>query len=163
MAKINNPFVAVEHSIDAQTDFDEDYIELEHKDVVKKTGDGEDDYVLVTKHIPHRTPIAEVVARDSGTCSIRAIMDQVLRTNDQSLLPTPMPKDGVTNDITGVPDNLLDLDNLNKDMAAKYEALPDELKKGRSFAEFCELITQDEFMQFIASIVPKKAEKDGDK
>ena len=117
----------------------------------------------MTKEIIHKTPIAEVVGRDADTCSIQSIMAQVLRTGDMSLLPAAMPKDGITNDYTGVPDNLLDLDNLNKDMAAKYDALPDELKKGRSFAEFCELITQDEFMQFIASIAPKKeAEKDGD-
>ena len=158
-----NPFCPFKHDVPAQDKFDSEYIDIELKDVVKKTGEGEDDFVIVTKEILHRTPIDEVVSRDSGTCSIQAIMAQVLRTGDQSLIPAGMPKDGVVNDITGVPDNLLDLDNLNKEMAAKFDALPEELKKGRSFAEFCELINQDEFMQFIASIVPKKeAKKDGD-
>lgn len=158
-----NPFRPFKHAIPGQDNFDTEYVDIELKDVVKKTGEGEDDFVIITKEILHRTPIDEVVSRDSGTCSIRAIMDQVLRTGDTSLIPVGMPKDGVINDVTGVPDNLLDLDNLNKEMAAKFEALPDELKKGRSFAEFCELINQDEFMQFIASIAPKKeAKKDGD-
>lgn len=163
MSKINNPFVPG-CCLPAQKsgDWDSEYLEVENKDVVKKTGDGEDDFVIVTKHIIHKTPVKEVVGRDSGTCSIKAIMDQVLRTGDQSLYPNPMPKDGITNDYTGVPDNLLDLDNLNKEMAAKFEALPDELKKGRSFAEFCELINQDEFLQFIAALTPKKEEKVGD-
>lgn len=158
-----NPFVSRKHEIHLQDNWDTDYISLEFKDIVKKTGEGDEDYVLVTKTIINKEPIDEVVARDSGTCSVRDIMEKVIRTGDQSLIPAGMPKDGITNDYTHVPDNLLDLDNLNKEMAAKFEALPDELKKGRSFAEFCELINQDEFMQFIASIAPKKeAKKDGD-
>ena len=131
--KVNNPFIPCDRECPGQGDWDTDYIELEHKVVVKKTGEGEDDYVLITKHIVHKTPIAEVVARDAGTCSIQAIMAQVLKTGDTSLLPTPHPKDGVVNDITGVPDNLMDLDNQMKAMEAKFAALPDSLKKGRSF------------------------------
>lgn len=144
--------------------WDEEYISYEVKDIVKKTGEGEDDFVLTQKIIEHREPIAEVVGRDAGTTGIKAVMERALRTGDPSILPPPLSASGVTNDYTNVPDNLLDAENYAKEMESRFNALPEEIRKGRTFEQFCQFFGQEEFDNWIKSMTPKQEEKkEGDK
>lgn len=119
------------------------------------------------KHIEHREPIVEVVNRDAGTTGILPILQRVALTEDISILPTPMDKTGVTNDYTNVPDNLLDAENYAKKMQAAFDALPEEIKKGRNFNDFCNSFGQDELSAYIGAMMAlnqsKTEKKDGDK
>ena len=158
MEKINSPFIP-KKTVYHEYKFDEEYVSYEVKDVVKKIGEGEEDFVITQKLIEKREPIKEVIARDAGTTGIQAVMQRALLTGDTSILPDPLPKTGVVSDYTEVPDNLLDADLYAKAMEAKFNALPEEVRKGRSFDEFCQFFTQDEFNAWMNAMLPKKEEK----
>lgn len=151
MPKCTSPFKYRGHH-KGQDKFDKDYVDYKHKEVVKKIGEGEDDYVISIKHIEVRTPISEVVNRDAGTTGIHAVMQRVALTGDESLYPEPLPKTGVTNDYTNAPNNLLDAENYAKRMEAAFNELPENLRKGRNFNDFCNSFTQEELTTYLAAL-----------
>lgn len=168
MSSFVSPFASRKNYVSkGQDNWDTDYIDYKIKDIVKKTGEGEEDFVIVQKITEVRTPIQEVVDRDAGTTGIKALMERVALTGDDTLLNgTAISKDGVTSDYTKCPGDLMEVDLMAKRAVAAYDALPDEIKKGRSFNDFCNSFTTDEYALWVASLVKanKKADekKDGD-
>lgn len=167
MAKFQSPFIPHNRVKFEKRQFDTEYVTPRIKDVVQKTGEGEEDFVVVQKITYEKTPIAEVLARDHGTTSIQAVIDRFALTGDASVLPSAMPKDGVTNDVTGCPEDLLEADIMAKRAVAAFDSLPDDLKKGRSFGDFCATFTQDEYAIWLAALAgqnktEKVDKKDGD-
>ena len=160
--KKNSPFLVSNVETIFQKDFDEFYIDYELKQVVKKVGDGEDEFIIEDKVIEHKRDIRQEINAQADQVGVYNLMKRVALTGDDSLMPEPMPKTGVTSDYTNVPDNLLDADLLAKQRKAEFDALPDSIKKGRSFEQFVSSFTQDEFNVWLKSLAPEK-EKEGDK
>lgn len=156
-----SPFLKSEVKTIFQKEFDKYYIDYEIKQVVKKVGDGDEDFVIENKIIEHKRDIAQEINAQADQVGVYNLMKRVALTGDDSLLPPPLEKTGVTSDYTGVPDNLLDADLMAKERIAQFNALPDELKKGRNFEEFMTTFTQDEFSIWLNSLKPQD-KKEGD-
>lgn len=165
--KLKSPFIAGfwQHDIEAQGNWDEDYITYELKDTVVKTGEGEEDFVIQTKIIEHRDNIAEVIAKDADSVGVANLIQRVLRTGDESLMPPPLGTDGRLDDGTRCPDNLLDAVNMAEDAYKVYESLPEEIRKGRDLEQFANSFTAQEFIDFLTAQQKKvdpQEKKDGD-
>ena len=158
-----NPFLASKVKTIFTKDFDEFYIDYEVKQVVKKVGDGEEDFIIEDKVIEHKRDIRQEINSQADQVGVYNLMKRIALTGDDSLMPEPMPKTGVTSDFTGVPDNLLDADLLAKQRIEQFNALPDSLKKGRSFEEFMSTFNQEEFNVWLKSMMPQEEKKEGDK
>ena len=156
-----SPFVKSNVKTIFQDKFDEFYIDYEIKQVVKKIGEGEEDFIVEDKIIEHKRDIVQEINAQADQVGVYNLMKRIAMTKDDSLMPEPMPKTGVTSDFTNVPDNLLDADLMAKERIKQFNALPDSLKKGRSFEEFVNTFNQDEFNVWLKSMQPVK--KDGDK
>jgi hypothetical protein len=157
-----NPFLVSNVPTKFQDNFDEFYVDYEIKQVVKKVGDGEEDFIIEDKVIEHKRDIKQEINAQADDVGVYNLMKRVALTGDDSLMPEPMPKTGVTSDYTNVPDNLLDADLMAKQRIAEFDSLPDALKKGRSFEEFMSSFTQDEFSAWLSSLAPVD-KKEGDK
>lgn len=162
MAKMSkSPFVVCNVPNNPQKDFDEFYIDYEIKDIVKKVGDGEEDFVITQKIIEHKRDIVQEINSQADSVGVYNLIKRVALTGDESLYPEPMPKTGVVSDYTNVPDNLLDADLMAKQRLNDFNNLPDSLKKGRSFEEFMTSFNQEEFNAWLSSIKPVE-KKEGD-
>lgn len=145
--------------------WDQDYITYELKDYVVKSGEGDEDFVVKTKVIEHRDNIAEVIAKDADSVGVANLIERVLRTGDESLLPPPLGNEGRLDDGTLAPDNLLDAVNMAEEAYKTYESLPEELRKGRDLEQFANSFTAQEFIDFLTAQQKKvepQEKKDGD-
>lgn len=158
-----SPFLASNVKTIFTKNFDEFYIDYEVKQVVKKVGDGEEDFIIEDKVIEHKRDIRQEINSQADQVGVYNLMKRIALTGDDSLMPEPMAKTGITSDYTGVPDNLLDADLLAKKRIEQFNALPDSLKKGRSFEEFMNTFNQDEFNVWLKSMMPQENQKEGDK
>lgn len=140
---------------------DEYYLDIKLVDKVKKIGEGEDDYIIVKKEVITKTKIDEVIQAQADEVGLDNLLKKFAITGDPSVLPEAMPEDGVTFDMTGMPQDLIEADNYFKAMKAKFDALPEELKQGRDFSAFMATINQQQFDAYIASLEPKQKEKEG--
>lgn len=138
---------------------DEYYFDVKLVDKVKKIGDGEDDYIIVKKEVITKTKIDEVIQAQADEVGLDNLLKKFAITGDPSVLPEAMPEDGVTFDMTAMPQDLIEADNYFKAMKAKFDALPDSLKQGRDFSAFMATINQQQFDAYIASLQPKVEEK----
>ena len=122
--KKRSPFMPGAHTekFDGQDNWDQDYITYEVKDVVKKTGEGEEDYVIIHKIIEHRDNIAETINSQADDVGIQAMLKRFALTQDPSVFPEPLPKDGVLNDVSGVPDNLLNTTNNERAILLSFKS-----------------------------------------
>lgn len=158
-----SPFIPREVKVKGQEHFDEYYITMRPKKVVKKTGEGEDDYVLVTKFVEEKQNIKELINSQSSEVGIYNLLDRVAKTGDESLLPKPHDdKNGVLTDITGYPEDLMEAHRIANAGADAFMTLPEELKKGRSLEEFAKNISDEEAAAFIKAFIAKRFAKKDD-
>lgn len=144
----------------AETDFDTEYENITIVDKVKKTGSGDDDYVIVKEVLVEKTPIQEVIDADADSVGVYNIMKQVLRTGDTSLLPVDK---GGNYDLVDAPDNLMELAAMGDKAAADFANLPGELTKGLDMKNFVESLTQEQFDAFIKAVAERNAPKENNK
>lgn len=140
-----------------QTDFDTDYISISIVDVVKKTGEGENDFIIEKKVVEEREPIADVVARDADQVGVYNIIKQVMRTGDTSLLPMDDGKCHV--DLVDAPETLMEVKAMGQEASDKFGQLDPSLVKGRTLAEFVQSLTESEFNDFINALKGRHADK----
>lgn len=155
-------------SFDGQKDFDKFYIDRVIKQVVKKTGDGEDDYILVEKIIESKRDIAKEIHSQSGDVGIDSYLKSFELTGES---PIESFK-GVSSEIvdyTKMPDNLADAQLLASKTGDLFASLPKDIVGRMSYEEFIQSFTQEKFDAYIKSLTPpvdeKKVEekKDGEK
>lgn len=164
MATPTSPFQVCERKFPAYPCSEEEIIELERYDVlVKSNPDDETDFVtqekVRVKSSVNRTDYINSFRDDVG---IENILKKVALSGDVSLLNqikrTELPKD--LNDPEGreIVQDLTPLFNGEKgaaklgDLAQQiYASLPADLVGGRSFAEFCENVTDADIAAYIAS------------
>lgn len=145
---------------DGQKDFDKYYIDRQVKQVVKKTGEGEDDFILVDKIIESKRDIQETIQSQVGDVGIEAYMKPYIMSGEE------VPEVKVTDDIqdfTEMPDTLADAILLGESSRKKFEALPKELKGKMTYEEFMTNFTQSMFDSFIEKITPKPEKEEGEK
>lgn len=141
----------------AQTGFDTEYENITIVDRVKKTGSGEDDFVIVKEVLVEKTPIKEVIDADAESVGVYNIIKQVLRTGDTSLLPVDK---GGNYDFVDAPESLMELGQLGDEAAKKYASLDPELTKGLDMKSFVESLTQEQFDAFIKAVAERNAPKE---
>lgn len=156
--KITNPFLARQKPYDGQKDFDQNYKSIKIIDVVKKTGDGEDDFIIEKKVIEDLQPIKDVIEADRDSVGVDNIIKQVLRTGDTSLLPVDKGSGEVV-DLVGAPENLMELKQVGIDAEKQFADLPYELKGDLDMASFVNSMSQEKFDAFIKAVKDRAESK----
>lgn len=149
---------AVRKTYEGIKEFDQDYVEIELKKVVQKTGDGEDDFILVDKEIKHLTPIADKIASQESEVGIESYIAQC---QAEHLNPRVVVSDEV-NDFTNMPEDLASAASLGDAATNLFNKLDPELVGGLSIDEFLATMTIDKIKEFYAtkkSVISKKDEK----
>lgn len=147
---INSPFAPNGVVWEGQKDFDTEYVSIEIRDRVVKTGEGENDYIIEKHVVETRTPIQEVIDADAQSVGVNNIIKQVLRTGDTSLLPVDTGNCNV--DMVGAPENLMELKALGVQAEQKFNALPNEVTEGRDMVSFVENMSQEKFDSLMKAI-----------
>lgn len=145
----------------AQKDFDKYYVERTIKQVVKKTGDGEDDFIIIEKEIENKKDIAEVINAQAGDAGIEAYLKPYLMTGEQ--LPAVQVSDDVQ-DFSNMPDNLADAIAVGDAAKKAFSKLDSKLTKGMSYEDFITSITQKGLEEYFQSLAKKEIKpQEGDK
>lgn len=143
-------------SFTGRSDFDKYYIDREIKQVVKKTGEGEDDYILVDKIIEKKRDIAKEIHAQAGDAGIEAYIRQF------EVMGEEMPDVKVTNDIadfTNMPSSLADAVLLGENSRKLFNLLPKELVEKMTYEEFIKNMTQEKFDEWKSSLIPPKEDE----
>lgn len=140
-------------SADAEKDFDKYYIDRVIKQVVKKIGDGENDYVIEDKEVITKRDIAEVINAQNSDAGIEAFLQPYLTSGEK--LPNVNVGDEIA-DYTKCPDTLADAIALGEEAKKKFNSLDPKLTKGMTPEEFIQSITQKAFNEYLASLTPKE-------
>lgn len=142
---------------EGQKDFDTTYKTITIVDKVVKTGEGDNDFVIVKDVLVDERPIQEVIDADASCVGVENIIKQVLRTGDTSILPVDKGNPYV--DVVGAPESLMELKAMGQAAEAKFNELPQDLTKGMDMKAFVENLTQDQFDAFIKAMADKSAGK----
>lgn len=138
---------------EGQKDFDKYYIDRTVKQVVKKTGEGEDDFILVEKVIETKRDISKVINAQAGDVGIEAYL------KNYELSGEPIPDVNVgdeVQDFTNMPDSLAEAILLGEKSRKLYDSLPSELKGKMGIEEFVSSFTNEMFDAFIEKLFSKK-------
>lgn len=138
-------------SFEGQKDFDKYYIDRVVKQVVKKTGDGEDDFILLDKVIENKRDIAKEIHAQAGDAGIDAYIRQY------EIMGESIPDVSVSEDIqdfTGMPSTLADAVLLGENSRKLFSSLPKELVGKMNYEEFIANFTQEKFDAYMSSLVP---------
>lgn len=138
------------------------YFDVKLVDKVKKIGPGDEDYIIEKKEVISKQLIQEVIDAQADDVGLEAALKKFAITGDPSVLPSALPEGGETFDMSGMPEDLIDVNNYLNDMKAKFDALPEALKQGRDFNAFMSTINQQQFDAYIASLQPKVVDKKGE-
>lgn len=153
------PFLS-RKTFDGQKDFDKYYIHTVIKQVVKKVGLGEEDYVLVDKKQITKDDIAQTINSQNDEAGIDAYLKNLVLQGEE-LQNTSVSKN--VNDFSKAPEDLAAACDLGHKMVKAFNSLPKELKKDLSIEEFLNGMTQEAFNNYMVSLLPKKEENYGAK
>lgn len=156
--KKTSAFMAFQEPYDGQKDFDQTYKSIKIIDVVKKTGEGEDDFIIEKKVIVDETPIKDVVEADRDSVGVENIIKQVLRTGDTSLLPVDKGN-GELVDLVGAPESLMEVKQMGVNAEAAFKSLPSELVDGMDMVSFVNNMSQEKFDAFIKALQDRASQK----
>ena len=146
----NSPFAPNGVVWEGQKDFDTEYVSIEIRDKVVKTGEGENDFIIEKVVHETRKPIQEVIDGDASSVGVYNIIRQVIKSEDSSLLPAD---DGSCNvDMVGAPETLMEVKALGQKVEKQFKALPNELTEGRDMRSFVENMSQEKFDAFIKAM-----------
>lgn len=143
-------------SFEGQKDFDKYYVDRVIKQVVKKIGEGEDDFILVDKVIETKRDIAKEIHAQAGDAGIEAYIKQYEKIGE------PIPEVEVRDDIqdfTEMPSSLADAILLGEHSRDLFKSLPKDLTQKMKYDDFISSFTQEKFDAWKASLLPPKEEK----
>ena len=154
----SNPFIQKKDDkpVFNPTVYDTDYVYFKPVKKVKKTGEGDEDFVVVTEFVEQRVPIREVVNVDKDNVGLKNILKKFAITGDESLLP-PAPS-GVEVDTTSYPDNLAESLIFIKRMQESYDALPEDLRSKYSMEDLIHTFQTGDLTAYIEGLMPKGEE-----
>lgn len=144
-------------------EYETEYKSIKIVDVVKKIGEGENDFIIEKKVIEDFTPIQDVIDADKESVGVENIIKQVMRTGDSTLFP--MDKGDCNVDLVGAPENLMEVKQLGIDAEAAFNKLPEGLVNGMDMKSFVNSMTQEQFDAFIKAtqerLMPKGEDNNG--
>lgn len=140
-------------SFEGQKDFDKYYIDRVIKQVVQKTGDGEDDFILVDKVVETKRDIAQVINAQADEVGVDAYLRPYLASGEQ--IPAVQVSDNIS-DFTQFPETLAEVAAVGELARANFNKLDPKLTKGKSYEEFITSMTQEAFTEYLKSFIPKK-------
>lgn len=141
---------------EGEKDFDKYYIDRVIKQVPKKVGQGEDDYVIVDKVVESKRLISEVINADSDKAGIEAYLAPYVAS--KTPLPGVKVEDSI-NDYTKCPENLADAIMLGEDARKAFNNLDPKLTKGMSYEEFITGFKNEMFQDYINKLSNKEPAK----
>lgn len=147
---------SVARSFEGQKDFDKYYIDREIKQVVKKTGEGEEDFIVIDKVVEHKRDIEQYINSQAADVGIEAYMRQYEMTGES--IPDVVVGDDIQ-DFTEMPESLAEAVLLGEKSRKLFDSLPSELKGKMDYNEFMTSFTNEMFDKFIEKITPKVEEK----
>lgn len=154
--KLNSPFAPNGFKAEALP-CDKEYKSIQILDCVKKTGDGEQDFIIDKKVEVTLQPIRDVVDADKDKVGVYAVLKQFMRTGDQTLIPRD---DGNCNvDLVGAPESLIDVDRLGKEAEQKFTTIPEELRGELDMEKFVESMSQEKFDAFVKAVADRSSKK----
>lgn len=134
--KPQNPFISYEE-VPQEKGFDKYYIDYEIKNKVKKTGEGDEDYVIEPVIIEHKRLIKEVVNAEVSDVGVEAYLKRLAASGES------LPDVGYSDiskapivDTTKFPETTGDFVKMSNDAKARFAKLPRELTNGMSYEEF---------------------------
>lgn len=156
---------ACRHTYEGEKNFDKYYIDRTVKQVVVKTGDGDEDFVIKNKVIETKRDIVQTIQADACNAGIDAYLEYYRKTGEE--LPQVSVSDTVV-DTTKMPDNLADTIKLQKEAEAVFNNLSPELKgSSKNLGEFLASLSPTSIRDFINKEVsarfPKKEVKTDEK
>lgn len=138
----------VDKGVDYSNPIQEKWI---HKQVVKITGESEDDFVIEEKPVLlEKVNFVKRIQEEAKGTDLKSLVLQVMRTGDYSLLENGK---GSFVDITGYPDDPIEAHNAIRDGQVVLENLPDGLKQ-KSVEELANM-TPEEISDYVKGIVDK--------
>lgn len=145
---------AVKKTFKGRSDFDKYYDDVTIHDVVKKTGEGETDYIVEVKEVHEKRDIAQTINSQNGEVGIDAYLRR-------------LQLEGAELGKVNVSDQVVDLSNAPEDLAeaivrseaAKeaYSKLDPELTQNMAIEDFLKSINQEKLDAYYKS---KFANKD---
>lgn len=145
--------------------FDKYYIDRVVKQVVRKVGEGEDDYIIEDKVIETKRDIAKEINAQIGEAGIDAYLKEYEMAGVDPMESFASVSKEVY-DFSEMPDNLADAALLGDRAKEAYASLPSELKKGLSYEKFITTFTQEKLDEYIKSLLPPveepKEKKEGE-
>lgn len=147
---------ACARSFEGRKDFDKYYIDREIKQVVKKTGEGEEDYILIDKVIETKRDIDKVINAQASDVGIEAYLKNYEVTGEA--MPDVVVSEDVQ-DFTNMPGSLAEAALLGEKSRKLFASLPADLKGKMTYEEFVTSFTNEMFDAFIAKMQPKAEEK----
>lgn len=147
---INNAFSPNGVTWEGQKNFDTEYVSIEIRDRAKKTGNGDEDFIIEKVVVETRTPIQEVIDADAQSVGVNNIIKQVLKTGDTSLLPVDTGNCNV--DMVGAPENLMEVKALGQKAEKEFAALSPDVTEGRDMISFVENMSQEKFDSLMKAI-----------
>lgn len=147
---------ACARSFEGRKDFDKYYIDREIKQVVKKTGEGEEDFIIVNKVIETKRDIDKYINAQASDVGIEAY----LRNYEVTGEPMPDVKVGEeVQDFTNMPGSLAEAALLGEKSRKLFDSLPSDLKGKMNYEEFMTSFTNEMFDAFIEKMKSKVEEK----
>lgn len=143
-------------TFEGEKDFDQYYIDRELKQVAVKTGEGEEDFVLQTKEVVTKRPIAEVINSQANDVGIESYLRRVQQEGGE--VPQVVVGDQV-NDFTNCPEDLASLASLGESAKTKFAQLDPELTQGLSIEEFLSSLSKQKLEDYFASKIKAVADK----
>ena len=122
-------------------EYDKFYIKRQIKFVPVPVSEDSDDYVLEMKVIDEKEDIAELINSQAPDVGLEAMLDRFAKTGDPSVLPQPMKASDDIVDFTNLPQDDAEYFEYIHNLAAKFEALPIELRQDMSLSDFIKNIS----------------------
>lgn len=141
---------------EGQGNFDKYYIDRTVKQVVKKTGEGEDDYILVDKVIETKRDIDKVIQAQASDVGIEAYLKNYQIQGEE--VPDVVVTDDIQ-DFTEMPESLADAVLFGERSRKLFDSLPKELKGKMGYEEFISSFTNEMFDAFIEKMKPQPVEE----
>lgn len=152
--------VVVPRTYENEKSFDKFYVDQTLKEVVKKIGDGDEDFVIITKVIDSKRDIKQVInSQNKDVINIDESIKRFAETGDLTQLPPGM-EDGQLIDYTRFPEDHAAYMQMMTKAAEEYDALPASLKGKMTMAEFIQKFDDKQLAAYIESIKPKEEVKE---
>lgn len=153
--KINKNQFCFLKAYEGQKNFDKFYINRQIKQVVQKTGEGDEDFIIVQKEVDEKIDIVQSIQSQACDAGIDAFLKPYLSSNE------PVPGVAVSNevnDFTKYPETLADAIAIGEKAKVAFASLDPNLTKGQDFETFIKNMTQDAFLDYLNSVTPKEEE-----